>query len=73
MERFFKLTYDYLCTSDKDAKILAKIKNFENIADRRQREMSQFVSALMEKELSSSQSYEGQEVIKITTELECHF
>lgn len=70
MERFFKLTYDYLCTSDKDAKILAKIKNFENIADRRQREMSQFVSALMEKELSSSQSYEGQEVIKITTELE---
>lgn len=70
MEDLYELTLEYLKSPDRDAKISAKIKNYEQLADTYKEEMAKFIAALMEKELSYSQSLEGHSLIKMTSELE---
>ena len=70
VDRMFKLTREYLESSDNDARTLAKIKDYERITDNIEKEVTLFVCRLMESPLSPRQSAKAQSIVRIADELE---
>lgn len=68
--RMFKVAKGYLETNDNDPKCLTKIKDYEQITDNIQKEISLFVCSLMERPLTSVESRRAQEFMRISDELE---
>lgn len=68
--RMFLKSREYLASGDNDARLFAKIKDYERITDNIQKEVTVFMCKVMEKPLSSKQSHEAQAIVRIADELE---
>lgn len=68
--RMFKVTFGYLESSENDSKVLAKIKDYEQITDNIQKEVSVFACSLMERPLTSLESRKAQALVRISSDLE---
>ncbi|MBL7666165.1 MAG: Na/Pi cotransporter family protein [Bacteriovoracaceae bacterium] len=70
LDRMYRMTKEYLSQDKPDAKILAKIHDYENITDNIQKEVTVFIGVVMEKSLSHNQSIDAQAIIRIADEFE---
>lgn len=70
LERMYRLTKEYVESKDPNPKILNKIRDYENITDNIQKEITIFLCYVMEKQLSRPQSLETQALIRIADEFE---
>lgn len=70
LDRMYKLTKEYVASSDPSSKILEKIRSYEHITDNIQKEVTVFLCYVMEKRLTHPQSVETQALIRIADELE---
>lgn len=70
MGRMFKLTEDYIKDSKSDAKQLSKIKDYEQISDNIQKEVSIYISKLQRKALTKDESKKTQAYVRAASELE---
>ncbi len=68
--RMFNLTYEYIMEDKKDTHTLAKIKSYENITDNIEKDITLFMSQVMQKELTPAQSVDAQVIIRLADELE---
>ena len=68
--RMFNLTYEYIMDEESDARVMAKVKNYERIADNIEREVTVFLSEVMKKQLTSAQSVQAQVILRSADELE---
>ncbi len=68
--RMFNLTYDYIMEETKDTHNLAKIKSYETITDNIEKDITLFMSQVMQKELTPTQSVDSQVIIRLADELE---
>jgi phosphate:Na+ symporter len=69
IERQFTLCRSYIAGNEKKS-ALKKIAHYEQITDNMQKEITVFLSKVMERPMSSDQSKETQAIIKIADELE---
>lgn len=70
IERMYKLNREFWFADEYDHKKLAKILDYERIADNIHKEITVFLCYVMEKPMSHHQSEQIQAMIKITDELE---
>ena len=70
VRRMYKLNREFWEADAYDAKMLAKIIDYERITDNIHKEMTVFLCYVMEKPMSHHQSEQVQSMIKITDELE---
>ena len=70
VSRMFSLTREYLHQDAKWPRMLAKIKKYERITDNLQKENTNFLCALTQKELTQKQSVRVQVALRIADELE---
>lgn len=70
VERMYKLNREFWFNENYDAKMLAKIIDYERITDNIHKEITVFLCYVMEKPMSHHQSEQIQAMIKITDELE---
>ncbi len=68
LDRMYRTTKEYL--KDSDPKKLAKIKDYEQITDNIQKEVTVFLCKVMEKPMSSDQTTHTQGIIKVVDEFE---
>ncbi len=68
--RMMRVAKEYITATADDARILAKVKDYERITDNIQKEITVFICKVMEKPLSPSQSREAQAIVRIADELE---
>ena len=68
--RMFKLTKEYIDEGGKNPKKLAKIKDYEQITDNMQKEITVFTAALLESETTHYQSAQALAVVRVADELE---
>lgn len=68
LDRTYRCTTEYL--KNGDAKKLAKVKDYEQITDNMQKEITIFLCKVMEKPMSSDQTLHTQAIIKIADEFE---
>lgn len=68
--RMANLTREYMSSQNSDSKTLAKIKDYEQITDNMQKEVTVFLCIVMEKSLSRRQSQETQALVRIADEFE---
>ena len=70
VDRMFTLTEKYLRTDENDARMLAKIKDYERVTDNIKSEVTAFICKLLEKRLSHEQSTRSQVIVKVAEQLE---
>jgi phosphate:Na+ symporter len=70
ISRMHILTREYLTMKEKDQLIYDKIKNYENITDNMQKEITLFLGKVMERALTQKQSIQTRSLIRIADELE---
>jgi phosphate:Na+ symporter len=70
LTRMFAVTKEYVATDENEARLLAKIKDYERITDNIQKEVTVFMCKVMEKPLSIGQSAEAQSLVRLADELE---
>jgi phosphate:Na+ symporter len=70
LERLSQKTRTYISDPTADAKLLAKINEYEQITDNIQKEMTVFLCLVMERPLSHQQSLETQAMVRIADEFE---
>jgi phosphate:Na+ symporter len=70
VSRMHILTREYLTIKEKDQLIYDKIKNYENITDNMQKEITLFLGKVMERALTQKQSIQTRSLIRIADELE---
>ena len=70
VSKMFNLTKEYILAGGNQPKMLAKIKDYEQITDNIQKEITVFVCAVMERELSKEQSARAQVCVRVADELE---
>lgn len=68
--RMFNLAYDYIMDEKKDTHNLAKIKSYETITDKIEKDITLFISKVMQKELSPNQSVDAQVIVRLADEFE---
>ena len=66
VERMYKLNREFWFAENYDAKVLAKIMDYERITDNIHKEITVFLCYVMEKPMSHHQSEQIQAMIKIT-------
>ncbi len=70
VDRLYRMTREFVLSEIPDAKLLNKIRNYERISDNIQKEVTVFLSIVMEKRLTHAQSVQTQSIIRIADELE---
>jgi phosphate:Na+ symporter len=70
VSRMHNLTRDYLTIKEKDPLVYEKIKNYENITDNMQKEITIFLGKVMERALTQKQSIQTRSLIRMADELE---
>ncbi len=70
IDRMFARTIEYLEADENDARILAKIKDYERISDNIEKEITIFICKLMESPLTAAQSTRAQSIVRVSDELE---
>lgn len=68
--RMFNVTKAYLNSESNDAKLLSKIKDYEQITDNIQKEISLFACRLMERPLTAAESKKAQVLVQMSDDLE---
>ncbi len=69
-DRLYNMTSEFVRSEIPEAKLLNKIRNYERISDNIQKEVTVFLSIVMEKKLTHKQSVQTQSIIRIADELE---
>ncbi len=68
--RMFRVTGEFLNSEKYEAELHAKIKDYEQITDNIQKEVSVFICTLLERPLSAVESKKSQGIVRIASELE---
>jgi phosphate:Na+ symporter len=70
IDRMYKMAVEFTTSENPKAKLLNKIRNYEQITDNIQKEVTVFAGKLMEKPLTHVQSVQTQAMIRIADEFE---